>query len=322
MDQTEHGLNLCGVDKGLKDMKVLITGATGLVGENLTNKIMRRDGGAKIMRLSRKLGCDLRDKELTKQIIEDFCPDFVYHLAANAAESRGQVSPIDMTQNNLDIFLNVLVPSINCRVKRFIYTSSVAVYGDVEVPYAEDDIPKPKDVYGVNKLAAEQILKILAKVHGIDYTIFRPHNIYGPHQDMSNPYKNVVALFMRSLMEDKEITMFGEGKMKRAFSYVDDVVEVLVAAMGDDFKNQTINVGSSLETDIATLLKEVEQIAGKTAKKKYLPARPQEIFNFLASHKKLNVIFPYHETPLRDGLKKTWDFLNLPPIKEMENEIR
>ena len=298
-------------------MKILVTGATGLVGTNLIPKL----GYNLVYGMSRSTGYDLRDKELTKRYIEGLKPDVIYHLAAQAAEARGQVSPQDMTERNLNIFLNVLVPAINIKVKRFIYLSSVAVYGDCELPYSEDDIPKPKDVYGVNKLAAEQILKILGKVHGLDYTIFRPHNIYGPHQDMSNPYKNIVALVMRNVMEDKEMTLFGEGKMKRAFSYVDDVVDVLVAALDDKFKNQTVNLGSSLETEIIDLVKAVEKISGKTLKKKMLPARPQEIFNFLASHRKLNLLHDYHETPLSEGLQKTWEFLNLPEIVKEDNEI-
>lgn len=301
-------------------MKILITGATGLLGTNLVHRL--EDKGHSVFKLSRTLGMDLLDKEEVRRFIETYKPQIVYHLAANAAESRGQVSPQDMTENNLNIFLNVLVPSINIGVSRFIYTSSVAVYGDIPVPYREDDICAPKDVYGVNKLAAEQILKILAKVHNFDYTIFRPHNIYGPHQDMSNPYKNVVALIMRNIMEDKEITLFGEGKMKRAFSYVDDVVDVLVSSLEPKFANQTLNVGSCAEFTIAQLLESIEKVSGKKAKVKSLPARPQEIFNFLPSHTRQNMLCEYHETPLEDGLKKTWEFLNLPEIKEQHNEIR
>ena len=300
-------------------MNILVTGHTGLVGTNLV-KVLKEKGHT-IIGASRKTGWDLLNKEMTKSNIEYFEPEIVIHTSANAAESRGQVSPIDMTENNLNIFLNVLVPSINTGVKKFIYTSSVAVYGDVEVPYSEDDIPKPKDVYGVNKLACEQILKLMAKQYGFDYTIFRPHNIYGPHQDMSNPYKNVVALFIRNLIEDRETIIFGEGKMKRAFSYVDDVVDVLVQSL-DNFKGQTINVGSSIDIEIRELLTMIEEIAGKKAKVKSLPARQFEIWNFLASHKKLNNLTTYHETPLKEGLQKTWDFLTLPKLIEMQNEIK
>lgn len=301
-------------------MTILITGHTGLLGSNLFSRL--RNEGHTVFGLSRRTGFDLRDREKTAKAIETVNPDVVYHLAANAAESRGQISPIDMTERNVNIFLNVLVPSINVKVKRFIYISSVAVYGDVEVPYSETDIAKPKDIYGVNKLACEQILKILAKVHDFDYTIFRPHNIYGPHQDMSNPYKNVVALFMRAIMENKEVKIFGEGKMKRAFSYVDDVVDVLVDSLNDIYENETFNVGSSFETEIGDLLTIIEEIAGKKAKRVELPARPQEIYHFLPNNRKLNTIFPYKETPLRDGLKRTWDFINLPEIIEEANEIK
>lgn len=299
-------------------MRILITGSSGMVGTNLLNRLRDRH---EVVGVSRREGLDLRNKEATVLFINGWKPEVIYHLAAQAAESRGQISPIDMTERNLNIFLNVLTPAINVGIKRFIYTSSVAVYGEIDVPYSEDDICKPKDIYGVNKLACEQILKILAKVHGFDFTIFRPHNIYGPHQDMSSPYKNVIALFMRRIMEDKEITIYGGGKMRRAFSYVDDVVDVLENALGDTFKNQTVNVGSSIEYGITDVLEKIERIAGKKAKVKHLPARTQEIYLFLCNHKKLNVLFPYHETPIDEGLQKTWDFINLPKIKEEYDEI-
>lgn len=301
---------------GERIMKILITGASGLLGKNLVEKLK----GHELLLMSRRLGFDLRDKNLTYRAVQAFQPDIVYHLAANAAESRGQVTPQDMTERNLNIFLNVLVPSINMKVKRFIYISSVAVYGSIPTPYSEDDICKPEDVYGVNKLACEQILKILAKVHGFEYVIFRPHNLYGPHQDMRSPYKNIVALIMRSILEDKEITLYGEGKMKRAFSYVEDVVEVLKQGM-IDFKDQTLNVGSCIETEIADLVSIIEEVTGKKLKVNHLPARPQEIWSFLPAHRRQHALTSYHETPLREGLEKTWEALRLPDIEREPDEI-
>lgn len=299
-------------------VRVLITGNTGLVGKNLTERL--RDE-FEVKGLSRKEGFDLLDQEKTANFINEFKPNIVYHLAANAAESRGQISPIDMTQRNLNIFLNVLVPSINAKVGKFIYTSSVAVYGEAEVPYSEDDILKPKDVYGVNKMACEQILKILAKVHNLNYTIFRPHNIYGPGQDMSNPYKNVVALFMRNILEDKEITLFGEGKMRRAFSYVDDVVDVLAEGLYAKYNGQVVNVGSCVDHEIKHVLELIEVISNKKAIVKNLPARPQEIWDFIPSHRRQNALFNYKETPLFEGLQKTWEYVTLPAIVNENNEI-
>jgi len=300
-------------------MKILVSGSSGLLGTNLVKRLSKNH---KVFCMSRNDGFDLLDKAKTSMYIKRIKPEIVYHLAANAAESRGQVSPVDMTERNLNIFLHVLVPAINVGVKRFIYTSSVAVYGDCELPYREDDLCKPKDVYGVNKLACEQILKIMAKLHNFEFCIFRPHNIYGEHQDMSNPYKNVVALFMRNIMEDRELTMFGGGKMKRAFSYVHDVVDVLEASLADRFRNQTVNVGSDIDVDLHHLLEMIEKIAGKKAVIRHLPAREQEIYLFLASHRKLNLLYDYKETPLYEGLKKTWDFINLPNIVRENNEIQ
>ena len=299
-------------------MKILITGHTGMLGSNLIERLRDEHD---VLGLSRRSGVDLRDKDLVRKVVEEFRPEIVYHLAANAAESRGQVVPIDMTERNLNIFLNTLIPSINSGVKRFLYTSSVAVYGEADVPYAEDDICKPKDVYGVNKLAAEQILKILSNVHGLDYTIFRPHNLYGPHQDMSDPFRNVIALFMRNIIENKPCDIYGGGKMRRAFSYVDDVVDVFIDALSDKYRNQTINVGSSIEYGVADVLSKIETISGKKAIINQKPARPQEIYLFLASHKKLNLMHPYHETPIEEGLKKTWDYINLPEIRREHDEI-
>lgn len=301
-------------------MRILVTGATGLLGKHLIEKLKSDDH--EVLAVSRKLGVDLLNKEQISWRINAFKPEIVFHLAANCAQSRGQAAPQDMTQNNINIFLNTLIPSINAGVKRFIFTSSVAVYGDCEVPYREDDTPKPKDIYGINKLAAEQMLKVLAKVNNFEYTIFRPHNLYGPYQDMSNPYKNVVALFMRNIMEGKECTIYGEGKMRRAFSYVDDVVKVLASSMDDDtFKNQTLNVGSDLDIDLLSLLGIIERIAGKKALVKHLPARPQEIYEFLPSHKKLSLLRNYMETPLETGLRKTWEAINLPELAPQYDEI-
>jgi UDP-glucose 4-epimerase len=261
------------------------------------------------------------EKDVDKWIGE-FKPDVVYHLAAYAAESRGQISPVDMTQRNVGIFVNVLKASINAGVKKFIYASSVAVYGEATYPYKEDGPTIPKDVYGVNKLASEQILKIMAKVYGFDYVIFRPHNIYGPGQMMNDPYKNVVALFMRKLLEGETYTLFDAGRMKRAFSYVDDVVDVFAQALG--FSNVTMNVGSDKAISIKELSDMLQEIAGIEGKVEVLPARPQEISMFLADHSLQTKLAKYKETPLREGLIKTFEWVkkkSLPPIITLENEI-
>lgn len=300
-------------------MRVIITGHSGLVGSNLYKKLEKEH---ELLGLSLENGYDLRDEKMVDKVIEDFEPDVVYHLAAFAAEARGQVSPVDMTQRNVGIFVNVLKSSINAGVKKFIYASSVAVYGEATVPYKEDGATIPKDVYGVNKLASEQILKIMAKVYGFEYVIVRPHNIYGPGQMMDDPYKNVVALFMRKLMEKQPYVLFGEGKMKRAFSYVDDVVDVLEQCMS--LSNITMNVGSDKAISIKELSDKLQTITGLSVPVEMKPARPQEISMFLADHSLQDSLVEYKETPLDEGLKKTWEWVKkkpLPEVIEVEKEI-
>ena len=220
-----------------------------------------------------------------------------------------------MTQRNIGIFVNVLKASINAGVKKFIYTSSVAVYGEADVPYKENGVTLPEDVYGVNKLACEQILKIMSKVYGFEYVILRPHNIYGPGQKMEDPSKNVVALFMRKLIEQQPYVLFGEGKMKRAFSYVDDVVDVLVQAL--KLTDVTMNVGSDHAISIKELSDLLQEITGLSAPVEMKPARPQEISMFLADHSLQNSLVQYKETPLREGLLKTWEWVKKNKLPEV-----
>ena len=301
-------------------MKIICTGDTGLVGSNLVKELEKQ--GHEVLGLSRQHGYDLRNKRKVDDVFNEFKPEVVYHLAAFAAEARGQVSPVDMTQRNIGIFVNVLKSAVNVGVKKFLYTSSVAVYGEATVPYKEDGPTIPKDVYGVNKLASEQILKIMAKVYGFQYVIFRPHNIYGPGQKMDDPYKNVVALFMRKLMEGEPYMLFGEGKMKRAFSYVDDVVEVMVNSLYSP--NMTMNMGAEKEISIKELSDILQEVTGLTTEVQMKPARPQEISMFLADHTLQRKLFNYKETPLREGLIKTWNWVKkkeLPPVITIKKEI-
>lgn len=303
-------------------MKIIITGHTGLLGSNLVTKL--KCLGHEVLGMSRSKGINLSDYVRVDEIIMAFKPDVVYHLAANASEATGQHSPIDMTERNIGIFVKVLTSAVNNGVKRFIYASSVAVYGEAEVPYLEDGPTIPKDVYGVNKLASEQILKIMAKVYGFEYTIFRPHNIYGPGQNMSDPTKNVVALIMRNLIEEKPYFLFGEGKMRRAFSYVDDVVDVFAQALSKEFANVTMNVGAENHISIKELSDMIQEITGIKGNVVEKPARPQEISMFLANHATQRSLIEYKETPIVAGLMNTWDWVKknkLLPLKVTTKEI-
>jgi len=299
-------------------VNILVTGSTGLLGTNLVKKL--KADHHQVTGVSRRTGIDLRFMDLASMVMNNTKPEVVYHLAANAAESRGQISPIDMTERNILVFVNVLRAAINAKVKRFVYISSAAVYGEVTVPYKEDGETDPADVYGVNKLACEQILKIMAKVYDFEFVIFRPHNLYGPHQNMNDPYRNVVALFMRRLIEGEPYKLFGEGKMRRAFSYVEDVVDVLVDALNEKFTNQTVNVGSDNDISIKDLSDLIQEVTELEAKIDYEQARPQEISMFLADHALQNTLTKYKETPIKEGLLKTWEWAKKKELGQLEKQ--
>lgn len=313
-------------------MRILITGHSGLLGSTLANRPLK--AGHEVHGISRSnrnaiLGvydhqADLQDARTTHNAITNIKPDVVYHLAANASEAIGQKSPIDMTQRNMGIFMNVLRSSIDNKVKKFVYASSIAVYGETPSPYDEDSPTAPKDVYGINKLACEQVLKVMAKVYNFKYTIFRPHNIYGERQNMADPTRNVVALFMRRLMEGKPCTLYGEGRMRRSFSYADDVADVFQQALGEEYDNITMNVGGTNPVTIKEFFNDLVAMTGIDVEISETPARPQEIFDFIANHKIQDKLSNYENTPLLAGLMKTWEAVKdkkLPPLEIHNNEI-
>lgn len=302
-------------------MRILVTGHKGLIGSSLVRKLKLDN---EVLGIDRNDGFDLNDAVETEKLFKMFKPEVVYMLAAEAAESTSQTSPINMTNNNVGIFTNTIKAAINVGVKKFIYTSSVAVYGEANVPYREDGPTIPKDIYGINKLACEQMLKVMSKVYRFEYTIFRPHNVYGPGQNMADPSRNVVALFMRAIIEGTPYKLYGNGEMRRAFSYVEDVTDVLAEALLKKYSGFTVNVGSTKDITIKELSNMVQKIAKKKAKVEMLPARPQEVMMFLADHFLQNKLTEYRETPLEVGLQNTWEEViskPLPPKKIRETEI-
>lgn len=269
---------------------------------------------------------DLTDLQLpsaTEFVFQRVKPEIVYHLAANASEARGQISPVDMTKRNLLMLTNVLKEAINVDVKKFIYASSVSVYGDAPTPYSEESEPQPKDVYGVNKLAGERIVEIMAKVYGFDYTIFRPHNLYGDGQNPNDLSKNVVNIFMRRILENKPYTIMGDGVVRRGFSYAGDVAQIFAKAV-DNLSGVTMNVGTKEVHTIHQLSYLLQEISGNKVPVEYQSLRKQEIDVFIADHRLQDYFTEYHETPLKEGLTKTWEWMKTQKLQEpikQEGEI-
>ncbi len=296
-------------------MRCLITGHSGLLGYHLV-QILEKQGHEvygvsaddRMNMGARAYVADLTDADQVEAVFQEVKPAIVYHLAALASEAKGQVSPLDMTRRNMLLSTNVLRSAINAKVAKFVYASSISVYGDARTPYREIDVPLPKDVYGVNKLAFEMELKIMANVYGFDYTIFRPHNLYGPGQNQNDLTKNVVNVFMRKLILDEPYTIIGDGGALRQFSYAPDVAEVFARA-ATGLSKVTMNVGSRRMNTIKDLSDTIQKIAMKTAQVEYMPSRKQEIDVFIADHKIQESLVPYNDMPLYDGLQETWEWM-------------
>ena len=294
-------------------MKALVSGGAGFLGSHLVDKLIKEghevtvvddySGGSEDNHNPKALYLkeDCRDFASIDRIFRITGPEVVFHLAANAAEGKSLYSPIDITSRNYDAFIKVLTAFIRHGGKRFVFTSSIAVYGELQTPFKETDDPEPEDLYGISKLAIEQSLKVMSKVHGFEYVIARPHNVYGPRQNMRDPYRNVVTIWINNILRGEPITIYGDGSMKRCFSYIDDVVDPLYKCGFDNVAGMTFNVGSSNVYSLSSLA----DVLG-AEERVYLPKREQEVQEAIADHALCNKHLGYNETYLGDGIAKTW----------------
>lgn len=307
--------------------KILVTGSAGFMGCHLYDHLFKHYGrkykiygvdnlsGGFMRNVSQKkyfTKLDLRDRKKTARYIGKIKPEIIFHFAADATEGRSQFTPFSALDRNLTAYMNMLVPAISSGVKKVILISSMSVYGKQQAPFQESMTPMPEDIYGITKSAMEQATKIMASVYGFKYLIFRPHNVYGPKQNLSDPYRNVIGIFSNCLLRNKKFYIYGDGNQKRAFSYIDDVTATIGnTALGNKTKNETFNIGSdevvTLNELADIILKEffVGQIS-KELRPSYLPGRPQEVKDAFCDHKKIRKVLKYKaKIELHKGIKQT-----------------
>lgn len=310
--------------------KILITGALGFLGSHLVDRLV--DEGHEVHGIDDLSGgsmenagrakyyiYDCRDKEKINKIFSEVKPELVYALAANAAEGKSHFSPIDITTRNYDSFLNVLVAGINNGIKRIVVTSSNAVYGDIESPFKETDIPQPEDLYGLSKLNMEHTLEIMSKVHKFEYAISRPHNVYGPRQSMNDPYRNVVMIWMNKLLHNEPYTIYGDGSMKRCYTYVDDLIEGLYKLGFEKVNKQIFNMGADEPYSLKELSDAIQSVTKGKIPPQFLPARAQEVKEAVPSHEKAKRVLKYEtKTDFLTGIRKTWEWAKLQGPQELK----
>ena len=297
----------------------LVTGAAGFIGSHVVDNVLMMghdvvalddlSGGFEenINPKAEFIKGSVEDHELVQEIFERYRFDYVYHLAAYAAEGLSHFIKRFNYTNNLLGSINLINASINSgTVKTFVFTSSIAVYGRNQLPMTEELTPNPEDPYGIAKYAVELDLKESHEMFGLNYIIFRPHNVYGERQNISDKYRNVIGIFMNQILQKKPMTIFGDGEQTRAFSYIGDVAPIIAGSVERNAAyNQVYNIGADTPYSINHLSREVARAMKAEVKIKYLDAR-NEVVHAYSTHTKASSHFGdlIKNVTLEDGLNR------------------
>ena len=298
--------------------KVLVTGGAGFIGSHVADALVARghavvvlddlSGGYRenVPAAAEFVEGSVTDAALVDSLFARHAFDYVFHLAAYAAEGLSHFIKRFNYTNHVIGSVNLINASVNTGVKGFVFTSSIAVYGAApQLPMTEDTPPHPEDSYGIAKFAVELELVASRAMFGLDYIIFRPHNVYGTRQNIADKYRNVVGIFMNQILQSRPMTVFGDGTQTRAFSHIDDVAPIIAASIENPRAwNQVFNVGADEPFTLNALAREVAAAMGVEPEIRYLPAR-QEVVHAHSSHAKVREIFGDRpHTSLPDGLAR------------------
>lgn len=298
-------------------MKILVTGGAGFIGSHIVDELIKNNNqvivlddlsGGFVENVNKKaifIKGSILDIELLKRIFNKYKFDYVFHLAAYAAEGLSHFIKRFNYTNNLIGSVNLINESILNKIKCFVFTSSMAVYGKNQLPMKEDMIPQPEDPYGIAKFAVEKELRASKDMFGLDYIIFRPHNAMGERQNIADRYRNVIGIFMNQIMQNKPMTIFGDGEQKRAFSYIGDIAPIIADAVNNHSAyGEIFNIGAEKPYNILTLAKVVAKIMKVQPNIIHLKPR-KEVKYAYCDHTKLKKIFGETEiTSFEKGLIK------------------
>ena len=309
-------------------MNIVITGVAGLLGsrfadwiiENTSNSVIGIDNlsGGYIENVNPSAAFYKRDlvTDDISDIFEKKQVDLVYHFAAYAAEGLSPFIRKYNYSNNLVATANVINSCINYRVKRLIFTSSMAVYGHGKPPFDEGDLLKPIDPYGIAKMACEKDIQVAGEQHGLDWSIIRPHNVYGIKQNIWDRYRNVLGIWMYQYLNGEPMTIFGNGEQTRAFTFIDDVLEPMwKVGIQDNCSKEIINLGG---TKYYTINESNETMRKVFKGGDYVRKEPRhEVKDAHPTWKKSVELLNYEDkTTLYDGLSKMWEWVKKQPHRD------
>ena len=314
--------------------KILVTGVAGFLGSHLSEKLVQL--GHKVVGIDNMIGgyqdnvpkgvdfhnIDCCEIKKLKPIMKGI--EIVYHCAATAHEGLSVFSPYEITKNNYLASVSIFSTAVNEKVKRIIYCSSMARYGNQQTPFTEKMKPKPVDPYAISKVASEQVLENLCELNDIEWVIAVPHNIIGPRQKYDDPFRNVVSIMINRMLQGKAPIIYGDGEQTRCFSYIDDCLSCLIPMMDQkNLNREIINIGPDEEFVSINKVSEIcSNVTGINLNPIYKKDRPQEVKHATCSANKARELLNYKTTVnLRDGIKKTFDYIKERGVRPFDYNI-
>ena len=311
-------------------MKILITGIAGLLGSRLATWILQNtehtvvgiddlSGGylENIPSAASFVEMNLSDLNGLKEVFKLHRPDIIYHFAAYAAEGLSPFIRQYNYENNLIASANLITCSIEYDVTRFVFASSMSVYGDkYDPPFSEEMPQRPIDPYGIAKYSVEQDLAVAHEQHGLPYTVVRPHNFYGVGQNIWDKYRNVLGIWMYQLLQGIRPTIFGDGKQVRAFSYVDDSLSPFwQASQNPKCIGEIINLGGIKEYTIEVACNILISVTGHNTEPEFFEERHEAKYAWATWEKSVDLLGFEHRIDLPQGLEKMWEWASAQPTK-------
>ena len=296
-------------------MKNLVTGGAGFIGSHVTDYLIEQghqvvvlddlSGGLKenVHPRADFVQGSITDRGLVEELTNGV--EVIYHLAAYAAEGLSHFARGYNYINNLLGSINLINTAIKNKVPKFLFTSSMAVYGSGNPPFDETMPLTPEDPYGIAKQAVELDLRAAEEVFGLKYVIIRPHNIYGEKQFIGDPYRNVIGIFINRILQGKPPLIYGDGEQKRAFSYIGDIASCIAKApFIKDAEGETINLGAAKDYTINELAEKVLEVLGSNLKPVHTPPRHEVKHAFCTIDKSERLLGFKDETSFDKGLEK------------------
>jgi UDP-glucose 4-epimerase len=298
-------------------MKALVTGGAGFIGSHLVDKLISRGNEVFIIDnlstgsvnnihpLATLYKIDICDKAV-KEIFLKIKPDVVFHLAAQADVTQSVLYPGYDANVNIIGTINILEACREAKVKKLIFASTSAVYGEVQNELiTEQNMVSPISYYGLSKLTAESYIRQYYKLYQLPYTIFRYANVYGPRQ-ISKGEGGVVAIFIEKLKGEEPLNVYGDGEQTRDFIYVSDIVDANVLAI-EKGNQETIQLSTGQKTSVNQLIQLLKEIHGSSMNIIYKEAKPGDIKHSCLDNSKAKQVLNWSPSnQINEGLKNTY----------------